>query len=344
MADAGKVAILPRGLWNADTVYEPLDLVYYDNNSFVSLKESVGVTPVDGDTWMLSLSGISQETIDAILNGTQQVGDSARLGGKGASEYALIDGFETIFLSSETTEEVDQILNNLHETEANRGFYVRSIGFGTTHPKLGGATGLIIGFRSNQKYGWQLFVSYDDAKQMLFRQIYNSVWTDWDSNAFASDLANYLPLSGGKLTKSNTPLILESTGEGVGSFLAFKNTHVAGHDYIGWRNHKFCVQVNGGEDKEVLHTGNKPSGSYTGNGDATERTINVGGIGKVLFVRSSNGYETYVSEFGAFYLNAGVNLQVIKYTEYSFVNGVLKIATTNEAVNHAGSTHDYWLL
>lgn len=89
MADAGKVAILPRGLWNPDTVYEPLDLVYYNNNSFVALKESVGVTPVDGDTWMLSLSGISQETIDAILNGTQRVGDSAKLGGKEPSEYAL---------------------------------------------------------------------------------------------------------------------------------------------------------------------------------------------------------------------------------------------------------------
>ena len=38
----------------------------------------------------------------------------------------------------------------------------------------------------------------------------------------------------------------------------------------------------------ILHTGNKPTGTYTGNGSATERTIETGGIGSVVAIWSTN--------------------------------------------------------
>ena len=45
MADAGRVLIIPKGAYNSETVYEPLDLVFYDHKSWVARKNNVGIVP-----------------------------------------------------------------------------------------------------------------------------------------------------------------------------------------------------------------------------------------------------------------------------------------------------------
>lgn len=312
MVKAGRAGLTFGGDWDSSVEYNRLVGVRYDNKLFFSKKPvPIGLIPEDGEFWFLAYEGLTDAEWEALLNGTQQVGDSAKLGGKDASEYALIDGFETIFISTESTEDADQKLNALHENESNRGFYVRSIDFGTTHPKLGGATGLIIGFRSNQKYGWQLFVSYDDAKQMLFRQIYNSVWTDWDSNAFASDLANYLLLTAnaGQNIKAPvfTPITLHNTYVGdTMTLLGFmaNNVLLGGFGFDGVDNP--IVKISTGLNK-LLHTGNKPSGTYTGNG--VSRDVYIGGDGENVIVNfGGNGTNFAIVSYNGYIAKKGASL------------------------------------
>lgn len=94
------------------------------------------------------------------------------------------------------------------------------------------------------------------------------------------------------------------------------------------------------KDKSLLHTGNKPTGTYTGNGSATTRTINVGGIGKALLLRCNELYTLIVSNSGAFgYAYDGRTLISLPYNEINFTNGVLTIATANAYVN--GNSYPY---
>lgn len=48
----GKVAITPKGTWEASTAYEQLDMVSYDGGSWLAKKPSTNITPADGEYWM----------------------------------------------------------------------------------------------------------------------------------------------------------------------------------------------------------------------------------------------------------------------------------------------------
>lgn len=88
MAIAGKVAITPKGDWNESITYEKLDFVFYNDNSYVALKPSTGIVPTNTEYWMLSLQGASKTEIEAIITGTQQVGNAKTLDGRGAEYFA----------------------------------------------------------------------------------------------------------------------------------------------------------------------------------------------------------------------------------------------------------------
>lgn len=74
---------------------------------------------------------------------------------------------------------------------------------------------------------------------------------------------------------------------------------------------------------------NKPSGSYTGNGSATQRTIDVGGIGEVVIIYSGSGVEIVTRRDRA---------------EAAYSNGVLTIASTANSLNANGVTYYYQVL
>lgn len=99
------------------------------------------------------------------------------------------------------------------------------------------------------------------------------------------------------------------------------------------------------ENDQVYHfygEHNKPTGAYyRGTGDATKRTIDIGGIGELLWIKSANAL-TFVWDFGGVTIDKSAKaITYHKMSELCFEYGVLTIATTSEAVNSASNVHYY---
>lgn len=56
MANAGRVAIVPKGDYSSSVTYKRLDLVRYNDKAYVAKKASTGVLPTNTDYWMLMTS------------------------------------------------------------------------------------------------------------------------------------------------------------------------------------------------------------------------------------------------------------------------------------------------
>lgn len=93
----------------------------------------------------------------------------------------------------------------------------------------------------------------------------------------------------------------------------------------------------------LLHTGNKPTGSYTGNGSAVSRNINTGGIGSVVVIRSSNGSAILTSAAGLVFSGLG-GVSAIGYVVGHMANGTITLATDNAMLNANGVKYEYQIL
>jgi|GEM_PF-2863558 len=91
--------------------------------------------------------------------------------------------------------------------------------------------------------------------------------------------------------------------------------------------------------KTIFHSGNKPTGSYTGNGDASERVIETGGIGTMLYLRAT-AYSAIVLESGAIVLKSDGTIQYIPYQQTTFKNGKLTLKTDG-VLNTNGTVFTY---
>ena len=106
--DLGKVAIVPRGPYDAGTEYHPLDLVQYQGSSFLVKETVTGVTPSDGTQYMLvSQKGDTGPKGDQGTPGskgekgdTGPKGDTGATGARGATgsagSNATINGYNTL--------------------------------------------------------------------------------------------------------------------------------------------------------------------------------------------------------------------------------------------------------
>lgn len=122
MAIAGRVAMIPKGDYDATVTYQILDVVRYNDASYVAKKSSTGILPTDTEYWMLMTQDgllvddafsetstnpvqnkVVNEAIQNILNGTTSAGDSEKLGGKRAGEYALQNAVDNIQSTSRAT-------------------------------------------------------------------------------------------------------------------------------------------------------------------------------------------------------------------------------------------------
>lgn len=92
-----------------------------------------------------------------------------------------------------------------------------------------------------------------------------------------------------------------------------------------------------GEWMDILHTGNKPSGSYTGN--ATKQTIATGGIGDAVMIRHDGGI-ALVGYTGAIY---AVGTTVTADVKTVFRSGVLTVGASS-SINESGTTYHYQVL
>ena len=103
MAIAGKVSIVPRGAWQSTEVYTRLDLVTYNRDAYLSLKESTGIEPTNEEYFMLLIENVSnteienlQDQIDDIILGSTSVGNADKLGNETAEQWQTkLDNIQT---------------------------------------------------------------------------------------------------------------------------------------------------------------------------------------------------------------------------------------------------------
>ena len=259
---------------------------------------------------------------------TGKAADSSALDGHGSEYFMPIECYSPKSYRGTTTEEINQILNNLHtNTVGDNKVYTAKISFAEAHPILGGNSRFIIGHKVNSTYGWQMAISYSNAnaQKILFRQLINSdTWGEWDSNAFVSDLANYLPKdgtaqnaskldgheaeyffpkSGGEVQSTAvSPIRVNNTGGNAKTLFGFLNNGVL-QGYLGFKGVEkpFYQNTTGGE-YDLLHTGNMTShvlpltGGYArgaigvNKADNTEATVRAGNtLGIIELLVSSSG-------------------------------------------------------
>lgn len=164
-----------------------------------------------------------------------------------------------------------------------------------------------------------------------------------DVFAKAVDLSNYLQKSGGTLEAPTPHVMGVKNTAGTDCYVNFN-----GKDgllgYLGfYGNNPAYIDGVTKALKLLLHTGNKPTGTYTGNGDATERTITTGGIGGACFI-SGGGNVTLVTSVGGFTLNSNGTVSGIPFSEVHTVSGGIYLATTNARLNTSGTNYTYgWI-
>lgn len=167
------------------------------------------------------------------------------------------------------------------------------------------------------------------------------------------DLANYLPLDGGGTVKkaSMLPLYVENTTASANaSLIAFRTSGLGNIGSIGMNGKDTPAWINGAGTNayKFHHEGNKPSGSYTGNGNSASRTISTGGIGKcILIMRKDWTHFAIVTASGGLGFRTasdGQNIEYLSEKEAKFVDGVLTLATTNGRVNASGYVFEYQVL
>ena len=59
MANAGRILIMPKGEYDASVTYTMLDLVMYNNASWLAKKTATGITPEDGEYWHKMADGVA---------------------------------------------------------------------------------------------------------------------------------------------------------------------------------------------------------------------------------------------------------------------------------------------
>lgn len=214
---------------------------------------------------------------------------------------------------------------------------------GTGYPPIEDVGICILFETANGKYMYCLGMN-----RIVSRYYESKAWSDWKDG--------YLPITGGTITGSSLDLL-----GGYGrwqandkqTLLTARNTETGTTRGIQIHNdtanttlsgaYKF-LNYDGNEWKyyNIFGEHNKPHGSYTGNGSETSRTINVGGIGDMLFIRSSKGC-VLVTGRGSIAWN-GSTASSISTTYATFTSGVLTLKSTDEKLNYSGIEYTYVLL
>ena len=205
--------------------------------------------------------------------------------------------------------------------------------------------------------------AYFNTTGRVFWRYYVSSWTQWLEVATTDKV---VPLDGSKtmtgdltLEKTFPVFSLKNTNNGQTGRMNVGNDNTVGfynrtddNNTVGVYLKKaaqksadaFCVshKFNGTTNYyTVLHTGNKPSGTYTGNGSATSRTISVDGIGDWIAIKSNNGI-AILSNNGV--SSTGSAVAAIPYSAAHFTSGTLTLATTDALLNANGVTYYYQVL
>lgn len=443
MAKAGRVAIRPRGTWDAATTYERLDFVKHKGGAYTAKKDSLGVEPVDGEYWMLNMnvaadtiefdnteSGLSATDIQSAINelasepsvpegvtyidfgGGEETGElipinADLLGGHGA-EYFVDRGQS---LSTSILEKALEVGNGVYHYRLSGSSYN---GGDLPHANYAYGCASVIK-RAGSAITVILWGATGNANKIATNRYGSSesgtAWLGWNTVATSEDLSNYLPKSGGaleqigetnldfwlrnasrellfrvandgrfflhdntynkrvfELTKDGSSSVWNGTASGItggilkqaltitdtgGTTLLLVGTDndniysqyrgksgVLGYLGFAGKDNLILIGSDGSTLRKLLHTGNKPTGTYTGNGDATERTINIGGIGEYVAIRKQSSKGVVIVSRGGYFGTDGTSF--ITGTDVVVnASGNLIVATTNAVFNENGKTYEY---
>lgn len=339
MAEAGSVAPVFRdGGYDEDAIYDFYHALIHNNKLYFCRQDgTIGHEPQEesDEYWFLSIDGNFADAVT--LNGKSEselsVANSEKLGGKAASEYALLTALAFGVSGSKLLGSVTSLdeLDNFHS------------GNGYVKVEISGNYQKVLVITTEAQLTIQVsFSVYNN--NLKFRYTYfdgsTLTWAPWRNFATTADLAGYLPLTGGKVydPTSNKPLSVRSAG--TPCYFPFYDRTDAIMGAFGFATINMPVYVPSTFDVvyDILHTGNKPKGTYTGNGSTTSRTISSGGIGDVVMIFSTKGF-AIICYWGIMTTNTSISAD-----SASFRNGVITIATDNELLNASGKEYKYQVL
>lgn len=308
----------PRGPYSEAETYTVRDLVTHDDASWVCYRNCTGATPSkESDCWQYFAVG-AEVNLDDIIDGTTQVGNAKTLDGHGADVFA-----KAADLSNYLPKSGGKLTDNVViEKEGNAE---------VRYELKNGNKNISFVIGSDGSYG-----IYEVGRGWLFLSDANG------NRSFDGTASGNLPLNGGGTVQAagSQPLKVKNTISNL-VFIPFHGIDgLMGYLGFDGKTPRFA-DTNGGA-YNLLHTGNKPTGTYTGNGDATARTIATGGIGKALLVYGG-GYGAIVYPDGAIIMN-GTTVTSLPVTQCSFNDGNLVLATANAALNTSGGERGYIVL
>ena len=185
---------------------------------------------------------------------------------------------------------------------------------------------------------------------------YKSKWTGAEIDDGIEKARNAVPLDG---SKAMTGTLNVNIRENIGSFgvdntndYAYiqhsKSDGTAAKLTINPTRARYArkADANGAwTSYDLLHTGNKPSGSYTGNGDATARMISTGGIGRIIAIRSGKGAVIVFGGDGSLSVPDSGGISRLASAQAGFDDsGVLTIASDSVMLNENGRKYSYQVL
>ena len=118
MANAGRILIMPKGEYDASATYTMLDLVMYNNASWLAKKTATGITPEDGEYWHKMADGV------ALTNNLEtEVEGTALDASQGKTLKDLVDVVSERINETNTRvgEVIESIIGILAEIESVRG-------------------------------------------------------------------------------------------------------------------------------------------------------------------------------------------------------------------------------
>lgn len=87
----------------------------------------------------------------------------------------------------------------------------------------------------------------------------------------------------------------------------------------------------------------KPTGSYTGNGSTSSRTIDTGGKGNAIVIWNG-ATMSFAALGGAIYKDNASSPATMNYDKVQFVEGILTLKTNSSVLNGSGTVYQYQVL
>lgn len=158
-------------------------------------------------------------------------------------------------------------------------------------------------------------------------------------------LKDYLPLSGGTVSSAKQAPITVHNSSAQNAFIQYKGTSkVLGN--LGFADIDVPAFYSADEESwhKLLHTGNKPTGTYTGNGSATSRTIYIGNKDFVhtVMIRKASSADFAIVTSSGYIAKKGSGATVGSGCCLS--SGYISCSTADELFNTSGATYEYYTL